>query len=68
MTRQGVSDLVKRTSRKLHEYESSLHLSERSEQAERTLSELMERIAECEVPDSAKTEMKNLCERLLGML
>ena len=68
MTRQGVSDLVKRTSRKLLEYESSLHLSERSEQAERTLSELMERIAECEVPDSAKTEMKNLCERLLGML
>ncbi|MBO4399685.1 MAG: DNA-binding protein [Lachnospiraceae bacterium] len=64
MTRQGVSDLVKRTSRKLHEYEEHLHLSERTEQAERILGELRERIERSGISDAEKAEMKNLCGRL----
>ena len=68
MTRQGVSDLVKRISRKLHEYEESLHLSERTEQAERIVSELQNRIMQYEAPDTVRTEMKELLRRLMNVL
>ena len=68
MTRQGVSDLVKRISRKLHEYEESLHLSERTEQAERIVSELQNRIMQYEAPDTVRTEMKELLRQLMNVL
>ena len=68
MTRQGVSDLVKRISRKLHEYEESLHLSERTEQAERIVSELQNRIMQYEAPDTVRTEMKELLRQLMTVL
>ena len=68
MTRQGVSDLVKRISRKLHEYEESLHLSERTEQAERLVSELQNRIMQYEAPDTVRTEMKELLRQLMNVL
>ncbi len=68
MTRQGVSDLVKRISRKLHEYEESLHLSERTEQAERIISELQNRIMQYEAPDTVRTEMKELLRQLMNVL
>ena len=68
MTRQGVSDLVKRISRKLHEYEESLHFSERTEQAERIVSELQNRIMQYEAPDTVRTEMKELLRQLMNVL
>lgn len=68
MTRQGVSDLVKRISRKLHEYEESLHFSERTEQAERIVSELQNRIMQYEAPDKVRTEMKELLRQLMNVL
>ena len=68
MTRQGVSDLVKRISRKLHEYEESLHLSERTEHAERIVSELQNRIMQYEAPDTVRTEMKELLRQLMNVL
>lgn len=68
MTRQGVSDLVKRISRKLREYEESLHLSERTEQAERIVSELQNRIMKYEAPDTVRSEMKELLEQLINVL
>ena len=66
MTRQGVSDLVRRTSGKLHEYENCLHLSERAEKAERTLSEISERIAA--FADSEREELERLCRQLAETL
>ena len=68
MTRQGVSDLVKRISRKLHEYEQNLRLSERTEQAEQVISELSERISKSSLSETEKAEFVKLCGRLSEML
>ena len=64
MTRQGVSDLVKRTSRKLREYEDGLHMVQKAGEADSMISDLAKRIDESGLPDSQKEEIKGLLERL----
>ena len=68
MTRQGVSDLVRRTSRKLHAYEESLHLAERAECAGNIIDALRDRIAGGTCSDTDRKEMDNLLDRLSEML
>lgn len=68
MTRQGVSDLVHRTSRKLHAYEESLHLAERAECAGTILDTVRERIGKGMFSEAEREELNGLLNRLSEML
>ena len=64
MTRQGVSDLVHRTSSKLHAYEDSLHLAERAECAGTIINTMRERIDKGMFSETDREELKLLLNRL----
>lgn len=64
MTRQGVSDLVKRISRKLHEYEACLHLAAKAERAEVILNQLKERVSAMPCENTERVAFERLCEQL----
>ena len=68
MTRQGVSDFVKRISNKLQEYEDSLHLVARGEEAKNLLDEMEKIIAKSNSTDYDNVEIKKLCTQLRTML
>lgn len=64
MTRQGVSDLVRRISGKLHAYEDALHLSERAEHAERIIEALRNKVSHGTVSEADGAEVDALLTRL----
>ena len=64
MTRQGVSDLVHRTSSKLHAYEESLHLAERAEYAGTIIDTMRERIEKGMFSEADREELNLLLNRL----
>lgn len=64
MTRQGVSDLVKRTSRKLREYEDGLHMVQKAREADQMISELTKRIDESGLSDEKSKEIQRLLKEL----
>ena len=64
MTRQGVSDLVKRTSRKLREYEDGLHMVQKAREADKRVSELTKRIDESGLSDEKSKEIQRLLKEL----
>lgn len=68
MTRQGVSDLVKRISNKLQEYEDGLHLVARGEEAKNLLDEMEKVIAGNDSSDCDNAEIKKLCAQLRTLL
>lgn len=68
MTRQGVSDIVKRTSRKLHEYEECLQLAGRHEKMKQLLGSLDERVRESCLLEAEKDSMLAICRQLAETL
>ncbi|MBO4485153.1 MAG: DNA-binding protein [Lachnospiraceae bacterium] len=64
MTRQGVSDLVKRTSRKLREYEDGLHMAQKAKEADRMVSELTKRLDESGLSGERGEEIRGLLQKL----
>lgn len=64
MTRQGVSDLVKRTSRKLREYEDGLHMVRKAKEADGMISELTKRLDESGLSEAQGEEIRGLLNKL----
>ena len=64
MTRQGVSDLVKRTSRKLREYEDGLHMVRKAKEADGMISELTKRLGESGLSEEQSKEIHGLLNKL----
>lgn len=80
ITRQGIHDVIKRSSKKLREYEDSLHLVEKFKTIEdkvNRIKELIEQLSEQEYSQSTKDipskevilgEMNNIVDNILDKL
>ena len=68
MTRQGVSDLVKRISNKLYEYEEGLQLVKKASMAKDVLDEMESIVSRKDSSQTDSAEIRELCTQLRSIL
>ena len=68
MTRQGVSDLVKRISNKLYEYEEGLQLVNKASMAKDVLDEMESIVSRKDSSQTDSAEIRELCTQLRSIL